>query len=325
MKTIEGYTYKVGEHIGKGYSSTVHKGLKDRTGEEVSIKVIEMAKLEDPINQMLLQLEVSALKALAGKPHILHLLDVYATRNNTYLITELCEGDLNTLLRQRRTFPYFEAVEVMRQLIQGYYDIHKAGYVHRDVKPANIFHKNGIYKFGDFGFTVPVADLAQHRHYNVGSPVYMPPEALKDNNFSVSCDVWALGVIFFQLLKGSVPWRALAENILYEKMRNEPIHTLTGGTPQPAQHFFSLVLNLDPSKRPSPDELLNWPAQLQAANIEMRHLSPLEGRRQNPLREVNYNTPSMAGQLKGPQNENKELLKSKGMEKKCEGRDDEFK
>ena len=78
------------EYFGKGYSSSVHKGLHDKNGEEVSIKVIEMAKLEDPINQMLLQLEVSALKALSMSKHVLHLFDVYATRNNTYLITELC-------------------------------------------------------------------------------------------------------------------------------------------------------------------------------------------------------------------------------------------
>lgn len=55
MKTIENYTYKISEHIGKGFSSTVHKGTNDKTGEPVSIKVIEMVKLEDPINQMLLQ------------------------------------------------------------------------------------------------------------------------------------------------------------------------------------------------------------------------------------------------------------------------------
>lgn len=66
-----------------------------------------MAKLEDPINQMLLQLEVAALRSLAGTRHVLHLHDVYATKNNTYIITELCEGDLNSLLKQRKTFPYF--------------------------------------------------------------------------------------------------------------------------------------------------------------------------------------------------------------------------
>lgn len=87
MKTIENYSYKVNQHIGKGYSSTVHKGVNDKTGEEISIKVIEMIKLEDPINQMLLQYEVAALKNLTFSSNVLHFYDVYATKNNTYIIT----------------------------------------------------------------------------------------------------------------------------------------------------------------------------------------------------------------------------------------------
>lgn len=67
----------------------------------------------------------------------------------------------------------------MRQLIKGYYDIYQAGFVHRDIKPANIFYKNGVYKYGDFGFCIPISEIHAHQHYNVGSPVYMPPEALK--------------------------------------------------------------------------------------------------------------------------------------------------
>lgn len=106
MKTIEGYTYKINEHIGKGYSSTVHKGSNDKTGEQVSIKVIEMAKLEDPINQMLLQHEITALKKLSFSSGVLHLYDVYATKNNTYIVTELCDGDLGSLLKKRKNIPY---------------------------------------------------------------------------------------------------------------------------------------------------------------------------------------------------------------------------
>lgn len=48
----------------------------------------------------------------------------------------------------------------------------------------------------------------------------MPPEALKDNIYSVSCDIWAIGIIFYQLLKGSVPWRAMSEKVLHEKIIN---------------------------------------------------------------------------------------------------------
>ena len=110
MKTIEGYTYKINQHIGKGYSSTVHKGQNDKTGQQVSIKVIQMAKLEDPINQMLLQHEITALKKLSCSSGVLHLYDVYATKNNTYIVTQLCDGDLGNLLKKRKSIPYPQAV-----------------------------------------------------------------------------------------------------------------------------------------------------------------------------------------------------------------------
>lgn len=155
MKTIENYTYKINENIGKGFSSTVHKGVNDKNGHPVSIKVIEMVKLEDPINQMLLQHEIMALKALSSSPHILHLYDVYATKNNTYIITELCDGDLGSVLKKRKSIPYPEAVEILEQIIKGYIEISKSGYLHRDIKPANIFYRGSSYKIGDFGFAIP--------------------------------------------------------------------------------------------------------------------------------------------------------------------------
>ena len=101
--------------------------------------------------------------------------------------------------------------------------MYKSGYLHRDIKPANIFYKNGVYKIGDFGFAIPAKDSHEHRQYNVGSPVYMPPEALRDNRYGWSCDTWAVGVIFYQLLKGIVPWRAISEQKLYDKIMTEPL------------------------------------------------------------------------------------------------------
>lgn len=59
------------------------------------------------------------------------------------------------MLKQKKQFPYYEAVEILKQLINGYNDIHKVGFLHRDIKPANIFYKKGVYKIGDFGFAIP--------------------------------------------------------------------------------------------------------------------------------------------------------------------------
>ncbi len=72
---------------------------------------------------------------------MLHLYDVYATKNNTYIITELMEGDLHSLLKQKKQFPYYEAVEILKQIIVGYCDIYNRGYLHRDIKPANVFYR----------------------------------------------------------------------------------------------------------------------------------------------------------------------------------------
>ena len=114
-----------------------------------------MAKLEDPINQMLLQHEITALKKLTHSSNVLHFYDVYATKNNTYIMTELCDGDLGSMLKKRKNIPYYEAVEIFRQIVCGYMDIYRIGYLHRDIKPANIFHKGSSYKIGDFGFAIP--------------------------------------------------------------------------------------------------------------------------------------------------------------------------
>lgn len=115
------------------------------------------------------------MKKLAFSNGVLHLYDVYATKNNTYIITELCEGDLGNSLKKRKNIPYPEAVEIIRQIINGYLDVCNSGYLHRDIKPANIFYKGNSYKIGDFGFAIPKKELDQHKNYNVGSPVYMPP------------------------------------------------------------------------------------------------------------------------------------------------------
>jgi len=85
------------------------------------------------------------------------------------------EGDLNALLKQRKQFPYYEAVEILSQIVNGWVHVWSQGYLHRDVKPANVLYSKGQYKLADFGFAVPLKDIDQHKGYNVGSPVYMPP------------------------------------------------------------------------------------------------------------------------------------------------------
>jgi serine/threonine protein kinase len=115
------------------------------------------------------------------------------------------------MLSSKRVFPESEAIEMMGQIINGYNQIFNRGIIHRDLKPANIFMRANQIKIADFGFAMKQVDSKKYSSYNVGSPIYMPPEALNDNKYSFKSDIWALGVIYFEMLTGKTPWRAKTE------------------------------------------------------------------------------------------------------------------
>jgi serine/threonine protein kinase len=206
-------------NIGKGYSSQVFRGRNDVTGtisssldETVAIKVIDMKMIKGEVHKNLLASEIDVLKILKNSENIIEVYDIYNTKNNTYIITELCDGgDMSKLISNRKQVPEAEAVSLMNEVLNGYAGIYSRGIIHRDLKPANIFLRNNHIKIADFGFAMKHSDCKKTSSYNVGSPVYMPPEALNENKYSFKSDIWALGVIYYEMLTGKTPWRAKTE------------------------------------------------------------------------------------------------------------------
>jgi len=84
----------------------------------------------------------------------------------------------------------------------------EAGFLHRDLKPANLLIKDKITKIADFGFAKRVTANSKEA-VNVGSPLYMSPEALNSNIYTIKNDIWSVGVIVFEILHGKVPWNSL--------------------------------------------------------------------------------------------------------------------
>jgi serine/threonine protein kinase len=140
-KKIENYSYGLNDVIGKGYSSHVYKGRNDESDLSVAVKVIDLKMLKNEINRILLDSEIEVLKELKHLPHILTLHDVFTTKNNTYIITELCDSDLSKVVK--KGLPEDEACGYMQQIVQGYYNFAKKSIIHRDLKPANILICNG--------------------------------------------------------------------------------------------------------------------------------------------------------------------------------------
>ena len=175
----------------------------------MAVKVIDMRMIKGEVHKNLLASEIEVLKSLKGSQGIIDMFDIYNTRNNTYIITELCEGgDLSKMISTRKNLPESEAIPLMNQILEGYVYMQGRGIIHRDLKPANVFLKNGEPKIADFGFAMRQCDCKKYSSYNVGSPIYMPPEALNENKYSFKSDIWALGVIYFEMLTGKTPWRA---------------------------------------------------------------------------------------------------------------------
>lgn len=247
-KKLENYSYPLDDIIGKGYSSQVFRGRNDLTNEPVAIKVIDMKMLKNDLNKMLLASEIENLKRLKSTEHILQLYEIFTTKNNTYLITELCDSDLSARIKNRLSEQ--EVLFFMGQLLEGYNQLFQHQIIHRDLKPANILMKGDELKIADFGFSIKEREAKSTTKYNVGSPLYMPPESLRRNEYSFESDMWALGVICFEMIYSKTPWAAKTEKELLRKIEADNIHELIpSGCPPLLSEFIIGCLQCNKNNR----------------------------------------------------------------------------
>lgn len=137
-----------------------------------------------------------------------------------------------------------EALRLFKQIIKGLQHIHSKGIIHRDIKSANIFIKNGVLKIADFGFCEFVSEKYGQQGYNVGSPLYMSPEAYKKTQYSEKSDCWAAGVILFEMLIGDTPFKGVDYNTLMKQIASAEIYknlNVSGFT----KMLISRMLSLD--------------------------------------------------------------------------------
>ncbi|CAD8060486.1 unnamed protein product [Paramecium sonneborni] len=252
-KTISNYTYDQNELIGSGYSSKVYKGTNTKTNQVVAIKVISFQQLTTPISKSLLKNEISVL-SLIDHPNLMRIYDTFETKNNRYLICEYCnEGDLAEILESTK-FTETQSLEIFQQIVQGVKALHD-----KNIKPANILKSNGQYKLADFGFAVIENQYESIiKKFNVGTPMYMAPETVQNNIYSEKSDIWALGIVLFQMIYYELPQFSKQEqdlnkkhSFLINKIKND-IETSTK-----TKELMLNMLNFDPEKRISINHIIS--------------------------------------------------------------------
>ncbi|EAR99151.2 Serine/Threonine kinase domain protein (macronuclear) [Tetrahymena thermophila SB210] len=225
MKRIEDYTFCLSDLVGKGASGTVYLGENSVTKDLVAIKVIDLHQVKDEYTWGLICSEIDIMKKLKCE-NVVKLIDVFQTQNNAYIITELCEdGDLvDFMKRNAGKIRQNQAVKIITDILRGLQELAKHGIIHRDLKPANILiSKKDVFKITDFGFARMVEKTDYLMTSLVGTPLYMSPQILKRQMYTSKCDVWSIGLIFYELIYGQTPWPSNSVIDLVNNMFSNPL------------------------------------------------------------------------------------------------------
>ena len=199
--------YEIKEEIGKGSFGKVYLGLQKKTGLKVAIKTINRkysTKLE------MLRNEIDILKH-CHHPNIVRLLDYFEEKENIYIILEyVAGGNLHQYFKKKsKEFTERQAANIMIQIASAVKYLHQYGIVHKDLKPGNIMiteqNEFGIIKITDFGISLILSPTEGIKN-DSGSLEYCAPEILTGIVYNNEVDIWAMGIILYQMLSGTLPF-----------------------------------------------------------------------------------------------------------------------
>ncbi len=167
----------------------------------------------------------------------------------TFIVMAFYEGSSLAQRIRKGPFKVREAMGIARQMAQGLGDAHAHGIVHRDVKPSNVMlTASGLVKIVDFGLARAMTEQTASQTGVTGTVRYMSPEQAMDRAVDQRCDIWALGVVFGEMLTGSTPFHAESITAMLFSILNEPPKGLEGVHPA-LQPILYRALAKDPERR----------------------------------------------------------------------------
>ena len=201
--------YEVIRELGQGGMANVYLALDTILNRQVAVKVLKGDMANDPVSIERFKREANTSTKLSH-PNAVDVYDVGDDGNMHYIVMEYVKGHtLKQLIQRRGALPPKEAVWIMKQLSGALLEAHKNGIIHRDIKSQNVLIKDdGTVKLADFGIAVlnNTVDITSKGSV-LGSVHYLAPELAKGGSASMQSDIYSLGIVFYELLTGDVPYK----------------------------------------------------------------------------------------------------------------------
>ncbi len=251
--------YVLEEVIGEGGMSTVYRARHKLVDRPVAVKIVNPLLASDPIVRERFRREARSAQKLAH-PNIIEIHDQGDTEDGTcFIVMELLRGESLAAVIQRGPVDVDRAIRDMIQIARGIARAHDLEIIHRDIKPENIFlcrREDGseLVKLLDFG-------IAKSRHDSrltgqgelFGTPQYMAPERIMGNDTGGASDLYAMGVVFFEMLTGELPFNAPDVATFFVKHMNEappPVRSRNTRVPEQLDLLVTRMLKKTAAERP---------------------------------------------------------------------------
>jgi serine/threonine protein kinase len=256
--------YELGERLGVGGMSTVVRAFDDRLERDVAIKLLAEHLADDDQFVARFRREALAVARLVH-PNIVQVFDfgLDEPTHRQYIVMELVRGRSGAeILREEGVLELRDALSIVAQACRGLEYAHRNDVVHRDVKPGNLLRsEDGVVKLADFGIAKAFSDESSITQVGsvLGTAAYLAPEQAAGEQAGPAADLYALGVVAYQLLSGRLPYEAqsLTELALKQQREVPPrLDELNPDVPPQLAMAVDRALALDPRQRPaSADEL----------------------------------------------------------------------
>lgn len=261
MGTIIAGRYEIIEKIGEGGVAIVYKAMDNRLGRTIALKLLREQYAADPAFIARFQNEARAVASLSN-PHIVTIYDfgstgpMGATGTSTYYIAmQYIEGPtLKQYLEQKKRLGPSEAIDITTQILQGLAAAHAKGIVHRDMKPQNVLlTKDGRALVSDFGIAKALTTPSlTEQGMTIGTAEYMAPEQAQGLTVGPTADIYAVGIILYEMLTGVLPFNGTTPVEVAMKQVTQPPRPpreINPAIPPALQDIILKALAKDPAVR----------------------------------------------------------------------------